>query len=153
MSEIRNKNIKWWISIGSFVFLFTFIFVFAYAKMNFIVKGVKVLAEINRSSNEKIVEVRGNAKNAVFLSLNGREIFIEKDGNFKEDISTLPGYGVITLVAKDKFGNVSEKKFEVIGEKEIESLAMKTENKNVEENNLNYNKENDEEIINNKIIN
>lgn len=124
MSEIRNKNIKWWIGIGSFVFLFSFIFVFAYAKMNFIVKGVKVDAVMSQSENESIVEIIGNAKNAVFLSLNGREIFIEKDGAFRENMATLPGYGVVTLVAKDKFGNVSEKKFEVIREKGAESIAF-----------------------------
>ena len=92
--------------------------------MSFIVKGVKILAEIEQGPNEKITEVKGNAKNAIFLSLNGREIFIEKDGNFKENISTLPGYGVVMLVARDKFGNVAEKKFEVVGEQGAESIAF-----------------------------
>lgn len=81
--------------------------------MDFIFRGVKITASINKSEVSPLVKVLGKAKNATYISLNGREIFIDKDGNFTENIALLPGLSVITLSAEDKFGHVDEKKLEV----------------------------------------
>jgi hypothetical protein len=54
--------------------------------------------------------------NAIYLSLNGREIYIDKDGTFTEPVALLPGLSVVTLDAQDKFGKTFEKKFEVVYE-------------------------------------
>jgi hypothetical protein len=113
MKEIKNKSIKCWIGIVSCIMLFIFIGVFAFVKMHFIFKGVQIQASIEKN-NSSIAEIKGNAKNATYISLNGREIFIDKEGSFNEKIALLPGYSVLTLNAKDKFGNYTEKKFEVV---------------------------------------
>lgn len=113
MKEIKSKNIKWWIGLVSCTMLFVFIGGFAFMKMEFIFKGVQIEANINRD-NSSIAEIKGNAKNATHISLNGREIFINKEGFFTEPIALLPGFSVMTLEAQDKFGNRAEKKFEVV---------------------------------------
>ena len=113
MKEIKCKRIKWWIGTISCIMLFVFIGVFAFAKMHFILKGVQIQANIEKN-NSSIAEIKGNAKNATYLSLNGREIFIDKEGSFNEKVALLPGYSVLTLDAEDKFGNHAEKKFEVV---------------------------------------
>lgn len=87
---------------------------FAYMKMDFILHGVAIKASVARSADSSIVEIKGNAQNAVYLSLNGQEIFIDKNGEFSEPVALLPGLGVITLDAADKFGNVAEKEFTVV---------------------------------------
>ena len=66
----------------------------------------------------------GKAKNATYISLNGREIFIDKDGNFTENIALLPGLSVITLSAEDKFGHVDEKKLEVMYQESTGVVAI-----------------------------
>jgi len=64
---------------------------------------------------ESIVKVTGNAKNAIKLGLNGREISIDELGNFNETIALLSGYNIINLRAEDKFGYVDEKNFRLVG--------------------------------------
>ncbi|MDE2030806.1 MAG: hypothetical protein KGI58_00900 [Patescibacteria group bacterium] len=112
---IKNKSIKWWVGTMACFMLFGFIGVFAYSKTAFLIKGVKISATINQNdASSPIVEVKGNAKNAIYLSLDGREIYIDRDGSFAEPVALLPGLSVVTLNAQDKFGKTSEKKFEVV---------------------------------------
>ena len=113
MSEIRNKNMKWWLGTGSCILLFVFIGIFVYAKMNFVWRGVRIIAELEKNTDSNVVTIRGQAEKAIYLTLNGREIFIDKEGNFKEYVAPLSGYSVITLFAKDKFGKTALKKFEL----------------------------------------
>lgn len=113
IKDLKEKNIKWWIGTMSCVLLFVFIGIFVYAKMNFIWRGVRISAVLERTDSSKIATIKGNAEKAVHLTINGREIFIDKKGNFTEAVSPLPGYSVITIFAKDKFGKIAEKKFEL----------------------------------------
>ncbi len=82
--------------------------------------GVKI-KDVNvvdgQTFHESVVEITGNAKNAVNLSLNGRNVSIDKDGNFSETIALLSGYNVISLEATDKFGNNDQKNYKLIYEK------------------------------------
>ena len=125
MKQIKSKNIKWWIGIGSCLALFLVIGIFTYFKMCFIVKGVQIQAKIEKDSeNSNITTIIGKAENAIHLSLNGREIFIDKDGSFNEKVALLPGFSVATLDAVDKFGHKSEKKFEMVSKENVESIAF-----------------------------
>ena len=114
MQSLKKKNIKWWLGTVSCVMLFTIIGGFTYMKMGFLIRGVRIAATITHNEASPIVEVAGNARNAIYLSLNGREIFIDKDGSFTEPVALLPGLSVVTLDAQDKFGKTFEKKFEVM---------------------------------------
>jgi hypothetical protein len=125
IKKIKDKNIKWWVQISSCVFLFSFILIFGYAKINFIVKGVEIKATVERDEHSSLVKINGNAENSVLLSLNGREIFIDENGNFSETVGLLAGYSVISLEAKDKFGKSAEQKFSLIYEEGADSLAIK----------------------------
>jgi hypothetical protein len=124
MRNIKNKNIKWWIGIISCIALFSVIMIFGYEKMCFIWKGVEIKATIKQANNSPLATVSGNASKATYLALNGREIFIDKDGNFTESIVVLPGFSIVTLNARDKFGKTSEKKFEVVYEENAKAIAM-----------------------------
>lgn len=122
---LANKNIKWWIGIISCVVLFSTILIFGYEKMCFVLNGVEINATISEVDNSSIAKVSGNASKAVLLTLNGREIYVDKYGNFSEIISVLPGFSVVTLNAKDKFGKIAEKKFEIIHGENAEAIAFK----------------------------
>ena len=127
MKIIESKNMKWWIGIISCVVLFTVIMVFGYEKMSFVWKGVQIKATLVQTNNSPLATIKGTASKATYITLNGREIFVDKDGNFSESISVLPGFSIITLNAKDKFGKTAEKKFEVVVEKSAKAIAFKSD--------------------------
>lgn len=59
-------------------------------------------------------EISGIAKNIKEINLNDRKIFIDEQGNFKEELLLAYGYNVMILKASDKFGRKTEKVIEVI---------------------------------------
>jgi len=124
MQEIKYKNIKWWLGFSSCVMLFAIIGVFSYMKMSFLFNGVQIVANIERSEGNTLAKVTGVAKNATYISLNGREIFIDKNGTFSEPIALIPGFSVVTIDAVDKFGKNKEKKFQIVYQEGSPSVAF-----------------------------
>ncbi|HLP86281.1 MAG TPA: hypothetical protein VK153_00160 [Candidatus Paceibacterota bacterium] len=124
MKIIKSKSMKWWVGIISCVALFTVIMIFGYEKMSFVFKGVQIKATLTQTNDSPLATITGTAPKATYITLNGREIFIDKEGNFSESISVLPGFSIITLNAKDKFGKTAEKKFEVVAEKNAKAIAF-----------------------------
>ena len=110
----------------SCVVLFLIIGVFGYEKMSFIWKGVKIVASIEQSGSSTLATIKGVALKATYITLNGREIFIDKSGNFSESIVMLPGFSIITLHAKDKFGKTAEKKFELVLGENAKAVAFRS---------------------------
>lgn len=51
-----------------------------------------------------LVNIEGEAHNISFLSLNGRQIFVNEEGYIKEQLLLPPGYSILTFEAKDRFG-------------------------------------------------
>lgn len=49
------------------------------------------------------IMVEGVAKNISFISINGREIYVDKDGNFKESVVLTPGENSLEVFTKDRF--------------------------------------------------
>ena len=123
---IKDKNIKWWIGVVSCTILFSIIIVFSYMKMSFLWNGINIIAKIERNGDSPMAMINGKAQNATFISINGREIFIDKDGSFSESIALIPGLSVVTINAEDKFGKSKEKKFEMIYKESAPSVAYNT---------------------------
>ena len=124
MKELKNKNIKWWLGLVSGALLFSVIAVFAYMKMSFLFNGVQLEAKIERTDSSPVAMIKGKAQNATYISLNGREINIDKNGNFSEPIVLIPGLSVITIDTQDKFGKDKEKKFQVVYNESAQSVAF-----------------------------
>ena len=107
------KKIRVWI----FGVFFLLIVLFAFARSTDLIFGVKI-REVNLKDGavlkESILKIIGNAKNAVNLTLNGREISIDLEGDFSETIALLPGYNTVNLKAIDKFGYQDEKNYKLI---------------------------------------
>ncbi|MDD5318364.1 MAG: hypothetical protein PHF79_00885 [Candidatus Pacebacteria bacterium] len=62
---------------------------------------------------QNLVEIKGVAKNTSFISMNDRPIYIDEQGNFSEKLPIYPGYTIINLKAKDRFGSLITKNIEV----------------------------------------
>ena len=96
---------------------FVFILVYAFFRSYDLIFGVKI-KNVNIVDGAKvtnnILELKGNAKNATRLTLDGREISIDEGGNFDETVALLVGYNIVNLRAVDKFGHSDEKNYKLI---------------------------------------
>lgn len=112
-----NHNAKKILQITGLAVFFLLIIIYAFFRSQDLIFGVKI-QNVNIMDGEKvannIIEVKGNAKNAINLTLNGREITIDAGGNFNETIALLVGYNIINITAKDKFGYFDEKNYQII---------------------------------------
>ena len=111
--------IKKILQIASLSVFFLLIIIYGFFRSESLIFGVKI-KNVNIVDGAKIsngvMEVKGNAKNATDLTLNGREISIDQEGNFSETIALLPGYNIINVTAKDKFGDIDEKNYKLMYE-------------------------------------
>jgi hypothetical protein len=117
-----NSNIKKIAQIAGLSIFFILILVYAFFRSKDLIYGVKIRnvnidgmsAQSGATIKDKVMNVTGNAKNAINLSLDGREILMDAGGNFNETIALLPGYNIINIEAKDKFGYVDEKNYKLM---------------------------------------
>src|SRR3989344_9378375 len=113
-----QNNAKRILRISALSIFFLFIIVYALFRSHDLVTGVKIVnvnLQDGATVTESVTKISGNAKNAINLTLNGREISVDQQGNFTETIALLSGYNIVSLRAKDKFGNSDEKDFRLIG--------------------------------------
>ena len=61
-----------------------------------------------------VVLLRGTAERIAELTVNGRKIFTDEEGVFSDSLLLLPGYNIITVVAKDRFDREEKKTLHVI---------------------------------------
>ena len=105
------------LKIIGFLVFFILIIVYAVFVSRDVISGVKI-KNVNlvdgATVTDSVVKLTGTAKNAINLTLNGREISIDQTGNFNETIALLPGYNIINFKAKDKFGYVDEKNYKLM---------------------------------------
>ena len=59
--------------------------------------------------------VRGHTKHTAHITLNGRTIPLDVDGNFSETLVTPDGYGVFVVTVTDRFGKQVQEKVELVG--------------------------------------
>jgi hypothetical protein len=112
-----NTNGKRIVQIVGLSVFFLLILVYAFSRSKDLILGVRI-KDVNITDGAKVSasveEINGNAENAINITLNGREITIDEKGNFHETIALLPGYNIINIKAKDKFGYVDEKNYKLI---------------------------------------
>jgi len=87
-----------------------------YKAKDFLV-GPKIVIESpidGQAVSNSYLEIRGAAKNVSLLYLNGRQIFTDQNGNFKENLLLARGYNILQIEAKDKFNREVKIKREVV---------------------------------------
>lgn len=74
----------------------------------FIIAGPMVnVHTIDGVSTERTIVVEGEARNIVEINLNGRRIYTDERGYFKETLVLENGYTIATLNAKDRYGRTT----------------------------------------------
>jgi hypothetical protein len=115
-----NTNIKKVVRLTGFSIFFVLLLVYAFFRSRDLILGVKIknVSLKEGAYQEQVLNVAGNAKNAIKLSLNGRSITMNQAGDWNEAIALLPGYNVVSIKAEDKFGYVDEKNYKLMYKKD-----------------------------------
>lgn len=69
---------------------------------------ISITEEPTSPQNERYASLSGNAENISRLWLNGRPIYTDMQGNFKEALILENGYTKVTLRAEDRYGRETE---------------------------------------------
>ncbi|MEM9336956.1 MAG: hypothetical protein AAGA35_03820 [Patescibacteria group bacterium] len=91
---------------GGIAILCTIIALYALFQARFIIVGpvITLSSEPAVEQNTRIVLLSGNARSITNLTLNGRQIFTDEQGNFEEALILENGYTIATLEAVDRYG-------------------------------------------------
>ena len=96
MNFETKKTVKYSILILFFILIIAYAFFTSYDFL-FGIKIKNVNLTDGTKTTEPIINITGNAKNAINLELNGRDISIDQKGNFNETIALLLGYNIINI--------------------------------------------------------
>lgn len=131
-----NSSIKKILKISVIVGFSVFIIVYTFFRSKDAIVGVKIkhVEIVDSAKGDNIVEIYGNAKNAVELKLQGRLISIDEDGNWGEFLALLPGYNIIDIEAEDKFGKTDKKNYELTYDAPLPA-PLEEEEQNIEQKN------------------
>lgn len=58
---------------------------------------------------DPMIKVEGVVKRAAFISINGNQVFADKDGNILNELLLPEGYTIIRVEVKDRFGKEVKK--------------------------------------------
>lgn len=72
---------------------------------------------------DPFLPITGNAKHAKQVHINGRPVTIDQEGNFSDGVILSPGYNVVTISQKDKFGNQKEKVVRLVAEQQDDTTV------------------------------
>jgi hypothetical protein len=113
----NRKDAKAWLKIGIFSALLLLIIGYSAFQARKIIAGPDLTITsptIEGIMTDPYIQVTGVAKNIKEISLNGRPIYIDEQGNFNERLVLIAGYNIIELEAKDKFNKETKKTIELV---------------------------------------
>lgn len=60
------------------------------------------------------VELKGRAFNAAWITLNGKQIYTDKQGFWEETLLLSPGVSIMTVIVRDRFGREKAESIRII---------------------------------------
>ena len=118
MMAERKETKSGKIIIRNFLIIFVVCVIIGYSgfQSTKIISGPKITIQTptTTNANDSAVDVAGIVKNVSVVTLNDRLIPIDEAGQFKEKVLLYPGYNIIKLEAKDKFGASVTKELQVV---------------------------------------
>lgn len=91
------------------LFLLSLFVLYILFQARFLLAGPQILiAEAYTDTHtERVVTIEGVAKNITHMTLNGRQVYTDTLGNFKEAVVLENGYTIATLQAEDRYGRTT----------------------------------------------
>lgn len=102
----RTTSIKKWLRLGLISGLFVFIIAFSFFQTKSLKRGAIISIENIADGavfNTAVVALSGTAIHATHLTINGREIPVNQESRFTDELVLSPGYNIITVSGSDKF--------------------------------------------------
>lgn len=102
----RGITLRTLIFYASLTVTICLIVLYTLFQARFLLSGpiITFMHELPIEQTERVVDLEGEAQNIVKLALNGRQIYTDKNGYFKEALVLENGYTVATLQAHDRYG-------------------------------------------------
>ena len=99
------------IAISTFLVIFALFSIFLGRRIFNFVRAPGVYIELPQ--NESVVSaptiiVRGKTEQESRLTMNGREITVDEQGNFNEDIELIAGLNILEFLAQNRFGKTAK---------------------------------------------
>lgn len=114
---MQNLNLKKLLKIAAFVTVFCIITGYSYYQSRNLMAGPKLEIESPVDGStlaSSTVLVTGKTQNISYITINGRQIFTDENGDFSMNILLLKGYNTVTVSAKDKFGRSINKSIQLV---------------------------------------
>lgn len=112
---MKTPNIKK--IIKTIAFLAVFGLVFYNTRDLFFGSNFKINTATDGSTvSDSFLPISGKAKHATTIDINGRAIAVDKSGNFRDGVILSPGYNIVEIVQKDRFGKEKQKTFHLVAE-------------------------------------
>lgn len=111
-----RSNIKKVIKFTGLSFIACVLIAYSFYQARFLLEGPQVAVWDPQDGSivfQSVLDIQGEAKNISKLSLDGRQIFVNEQGVFKERILLSEGMNAITFNAQDKFGRETQKTIEL----------------------------------------
>jgi len=99
------------------IFFFVLLVVYALFQGRFVILGPQIQIDTPKDNailTSNVLVVSGRAENVAYLSLDGRQIYTDKDGNWSEKLIAPLGISILELRARDRFGREIEKTIRVV---------------------------------------
>lgn len=79
-----------------------------------------------QSVTSPTLEVSGEAKHAVGVTIDGHTVSVDTHGLWKDTVVLLPGYNSVTVTAADKFGRKVSNQFAIYYDAPVQTLPAPT---------------------------
>lgn len=123
-----RRDIKRKIKVISLCSLALLIGFYSFYQARFLLQGPAVdiwNPENGSSTAREVVEIQGQAKNISYISLDGRQIFVNEEGVFKERVLLSEGKNSVTITAQDKFGRETHNTIDLFFKQTAENTLTK----------------------------
>lgn len=98
------------IALIIFIIFLVLVLGYFYREICFLIKPPKleiIQPPTDISTNQNIIEIIGKTELTASLTINGYNIYIDKDGNFKQEINLIEGLNTIEIQSKNRFNKVN----------------------------------------------
>ena len=99
------------ISLIVFVLFLILVGLYFYREIGFLTKAPAL--EVSQpptdiTIKQETFEIIGTTDPSAYLTVNDKEVYINKEGNFKTEVNLLEGVNTITIQAKNRFDKINE---------------------------------------------
>lgn len=98
------------ISLIIFVVFLVLVGIYFWRQISFLTSAPKleiIIPPTDITTTEKKFEIIGKTESSAYLTINGLETYIDKEGNFKAELNLSEGVNTIKIESKNRFNKVN----------------------------------------------